>query len=296
MKNLLSILVLIVLVSFGCIQKTNSDNELSLLIESERSFSKASAEQGIRDAFLSYLADDAIIFRPNPIAAKPYYLKRETTPGLLSWEPEYADISLAGDLGYTTGPYEFRKDKNSKDADMYGHYVSVWKKQQDGNWRVVIDCGIVHPKPETPFILDESSTKKRRSSTRILTKDELLSEQQKLAKTDIAFLTSISDLELARAFLDYGDEQARYYRMNTFPIIGKENIMSSMNSQPGHTSGTSIAAEIAVSGDLGYTYGLSELKTDAETKSNSYLRIWKKKPDGKWKVVLDLENPIPSKE
>jgi ketosteroid isomerase-like protein len=84
--------------------------------------------------------------------------------------------------------------------------------------------------------------------------------------------------------------------MNAFPIIGREKIMSSMNSQPGHISGTPIVAEIAVSGDLGYTYGLSELKTDAETQANSYLRIWKKKPDGKWKVVLDLENPIPSKE
>ncbi|MCU0644708.1 MAG: nuclear transport factor 2 family protein [bacterium] len=296
MKKLLSILVLTMLISFGCHQNINSDNELKLLIESEHSFSKASAEQGIRDAFLSYLADDAIIFRPNPIAAKPYYLTREKTPGLLTWEPEYADISLAGDLGYTTGPYEFRKNKNAKEADGHGHYVSIWKKQQDGSWRVVIDCGIVHPKADTSFILNESLTKTTRPSPKILTKDELMSEQQKLLETDIAYLKSISDLELAKAFLDYGDDQARYYRMNAFPIISRENIMSSMNSQPGDISGTPIVAEIAVSGDLGYTYGLSELKTDAETQANSYLRIWKKKPDGKWKVVLDLENPIPSKE
>ncbi len=296
MKNLLSLLVLLMLILFGCHQNINSDNEFNLLIESERSFSKASAEQGIRDAFLSYLADDAVIFRPNPIAAKPFYLNREKTPGLLTWEPEYANISLAGDLGYTTGPYEFRKNKDAKKADGHGHYVSIWKKQSDGSWRVVIDCGIAHPKADTLFILNESLTKTTRPSPRILAKDELMSEQQKLLETDIANLKSISDLGIAQAFLDYGDDQARYYRMNAFPIIGKENIMSSMYSQPGHISGKPITAEIAVSGDLGYTYGLSKLMTDAETKANSYLRIWKKKPDGKWKVVLDLENPIPSKE
>jgi ketosteroid isomerase-like protein len=279
-----------------CIHKKSSTDDLFLLISAQQSFSKLLEAKGIRDAFLTYLADDAIVFRPKPVKARPLYFQSPAIPGLLTWKPVFADASSAGDLGYTTGPYEYRKDTASKQADGYGHYISVWKKQQDGNWRVVIDCGIVHPKPETPFIPGEISKNEHRSSIKFLSKYEINSEQRALLETDIAFFKASASEGIAKAFLDYANDQARYYRMNTFPIIGKENIMSSMNSQSGHISGTPITAEIAVSGDLGYTYGLSELKTDAETKANSYLRIWKKKPNGEWKVVLDLENPIPSKE
>ena len=51
-------------------------------------------------------------------------------------------------------------------------------------------------------------------------------------------------------------------------------------------------AEIAESGDLGYTLGkyeYTEKTTDGEeTKSNGYyVSIWKKNKDGSWKYVFD---------
>ena len=59
-----------------------------------------------------------------------------------------------------------------------------------------------------------------------------------------------------------------------------------------------MAAEMSISGDLGYTYGISEVKTGESgsvvNRRGSYLRIWKKQSDGEWKVVLDMANPIPS--
>lgn len=294
MRRIFPISGFIMLIFCGCLQKTDTEDESSRLLESERSFAKSSVEQGIRDAFLSYLSDDAIIFRPHPIPAKPYYRKRQATAGLLSWEPEYADISLAGDLGYTTGPYEFRKAKNAIAADAHGHYVSIWKKQADGTWRVVLDCGIAHPKPDATITAGEFLKKEHSLATKILTKDVLMSEQQKLLETDVAVFKSTSEIGIAKTFQKYGDDLARYYRMNVFPIIGRENIINSMSLQSGYASGTPIAAGIAVSGDLAYTYGLSEIERDNIILSHSYLRIWKKSSDGQWRIVLDLENPIPA--
>ena len=54
-------------------------------------------------------------------------------------------------------------------------------------------------------------------------------------------------------------------------------------------------ADVSRSGDLGYAYGTYELKPkpsdDKPTEQGNYMRIWKRH-DGKWRVVLDVANPV----
>jgi ketosteroid isomerase-like protein len=53
-----------------------------------------------------------------------------------------ADISASGDLGYTYGTYEFRAvGKDGNPVVEHGKYTSIWKKQRDGSWKVVLDMG-----------------------------------------------------------------------------------------------------------------------------------------------------------
>jgi ketosteroid isomerase-like protein len=54
-----------------------------------------------------------------------------------TWTPGFADVSQAGDLGYSYGAYELR-DKKSRAITESGNYARVWKKV-GGRWRVVID-------------------------------------------------------------------------------------------------------------------------------------------------------------
>src|SRR6185503_11542885 len=81
---------------------------LSSLVESERAFARTSLEKGIRDSFLAYFADDGIVFRPQPVAFKQFAaehpLPAAAVQPALDWTPIWADVSSAGDLGYTTGP------------------------------------------------------------------------------------------------------------------------------------------------------------------------------------------------
>ncbi|HXY77600.1 MAG TPA: DUF4440 domain-containing protein [Candidatus Acidoferrales bacterium] len=113
----------------------------------EAEFMKTAAEKGSA-GYMSYYADDAVEV-PNGHAIIPGKANIAATMGFLddknnhlTWGPVGADVSAAGDLGYTYGTWEFRaKDKDGKPTVEYGNYTSIWKKQKDGSWRVVLDMG-----------------------------------------------------------------------------------------------------------------------------------------------------------
>lgn len=51
-----------------------------------------------------------------------------------------ADLSTAGDLGYTRGTYESPMlGPDGQQLLERGKWVSVWKRQADGQWRIVVD-------------------------------------------------------------------------------------------------------------------------------------------------------------
>src|ERR1043165_4031926 len=79
------------------------------LVEAERSFARTSITKGTKDAFMSVLAEESIIFRPRAVNGKKWFTENPGATTQLSWEPEFADISAGGDLGYTTGPWEVRR-------------------------------------------------------------------------------------------------------------------------------------------------------------------------------------------
>ena len=56
---------------------------------------------------------------------------------MMTWEPRGGSVANSGELGYTYGVYSLKP--NNKDTRLYGTYVSVWKKQADGNWKFVLE-------------------------------------------------------------------------------------------------------------------------------------------------------------
>jgi ketosteroid isomerase-like protein len=49
-------------------------------------------------------------------------------------------VARSGELGYTSGTYDFSmKDASGKIISDKGKYVTVWKKQADGTWKVLLD-------------------------------------------------------------------------------------------------------------------------------------------------------------
>src|SRR5436853_2293562 len=134
---------LLLLTSFASAQRHNQRTQnRRALVEMEHAFAKAAATKGTRDAFLEFLADDGVIFQPGPVNGKKFWSERQPRKGLLSWEPIFADVSRAGDLGYTTGPWEFRPNGPDDQPVAFGQYFTIWKKQCDGSWKAVLDRGV----------------------------------------------------------------------------------------------------------------------------------------------------------
>jgi len=160
MKSLLPILVvaLLVITIFLPISRPTVSASPSATAETlkqlEGEFMKAAAEKGSA-GYMSYYADDAVEV-PNGHVLIAGKAKIAATMGFLddknnrlTWTPVGADISASGDLGYTYGTFEFHSnDKDGKPTADYGNYTSIWKKQKDGSWKVVLDMGNASPKPK----------------------------------------------------------------------------------------------------------------------------------------------------
>jgi ketosteroid isomerase-like protein len=262
------------------------------LVQMERDFAKAAATKGTRDAFLEFLAEDGILFQPGPINGKKFWTERQPRKGLLSWEPIFADVSRAGDLGYTTGPWEFRPNGADDKPAAFGQYFTIWKKQTDGSWKFVLDRGVSSEKPFATTILqfprnDEEST----SSVKF----DLDGGRASLTKLEAEFSERSARKGASDAFEFYLAEDARLLRENVAPAVGKNAALSLVSARLGTLSWQVTMADVSTSGDLGYTYGVFEFKSGAAApERGSYVRVWKKM-NGKWKVVMDIMSPDPQK-
>jgi ketosteroid isomerase-like protein len=127
-------------------------------------------------------------------------------------------------------------------------------------------------------------------------------EKEALLAVDSAFSALSVEKGRAAAFEEYLGEGAAMFRDNAHPFIGKERIQNLMARSPkGTLSWKPHFADVAESGDLGYTWGEWEYTdvtaSGAETKSKGYyVTFWKKQADGKWKFVLDIGTSGPPLE
>ena len=160
MKSFLSLVVaaffagLIVLALARPAASTPPPATAQTLRQLEAEFMKAAAEKGSA-GYMSYYADDAVEV---PNGAPLIQGKVNIAKGMgflddknnsLTWAPVGADLSASGDLGYTYGTFEFRsKDKDGKVVVDHGKYASIWKKQKEGSWKVVLDMGNANSQPK----------------------------------------------------------------------------------------------------------------------------------------------------
>jgi ketosteroid isomerase-like protein len=135
--------------AFATKQKPAKDADL--LVQLEADFAKAVAEHG-HAAFVTYFAEDGVeLDDGGGISSRDAISKQPPWPEgtSLTWTPVKADMAASGDLGYTYGNYVFKsKDKEGKPVTAYGKYMSVWKKQKNGSWKVVVDMGNSSPAPK----------------------------------------------------------------------------------------------------------------------------------------------------
>jgi ketosteroid isomerase-like protein len=294
------VLVLATLGVVGAIPQTmTARSELDSLVEAERSFSRTCVARGLRAAFMEFFAEDGIRFLPHPVNALENFRQRpapaEPQSFTLSWEPVFADVSKAGDLGFTTGPYVVT-DKARKNPPAYGYYFSIWRKQNDSSWRVLLDYGTNAPPPANP---DSPLAFKSASATGWTDASLKAGENDRsaLIKLDRETSAMSASRGVTETYRYYLLNDARLHRANLLPLVDKSSILTFLDQQQWtKVSFEPIAAGLAQSGDLAYSYGkYSLLPKDAAgaLEKGYYARVWKRDGKGNWKIAMDVANPLP---
>ncbi len=136
------LIVITFLFSFNsCRVSVKSEENRKLLMETDMAFSDY-LENGMNKAFYKYAAEKAVMLKDNssPLIGKENIKKQfsgDDTQITFTWCPLDADVSKSGELGYTYGTYSFQ----TVDSLYQGTYVSVWKKDENNDWKYVLDSG-----------------------------------------------------------------------------------------------------------------------------------------------------------
>lgn len=267
---------------------------LAPVVRAEHSFAQYSIEHGMKEAFLRFAAPDGVVFRRGPVNAIEAWTQTTPAPtGLLTWWPVFADVSRAGDLGYTTGPYEFRENATDREPGGTGHYFTIWRRQTDGSWKFVLDLGIHHAAPATDETVLQYPPSLLKNSDKPGTYPE--SALKSLTEAEQSLASESATKGAAQALLARADASIRLYRQNSFPFVGKTAAGKALEGKTELVVWKTVKVDVASSGDLGYSYGTYESRAkpsdEKPSEQGNYARVWKRVGDV-WRVVLDVTNPV----
>jgi ketosteroid isomerase-like protein len=120
-------------------------------------------------------------------------------------------------------------------------------------------------------------------------------ERQKLLDTDIEFSKASKEVGAAEAFFRFMTEEGKMLPASGPPVVGRATIRERMSDGDYTIDWEPAEAEVAASGDLGYTWGnyittINSPSGEVTKITGRYLNIWKKQPDGSWRVAIDMGN------
>ncbi len=106
--------------------------------QAETSFAKAFADRD-KAKFFSFVADDAVFMgamgasrgKQAIVARWSRFFEGPEAP--FAWGPERVEVVAGGKTGFSMGPVV------GADGKFVSQFVSIWQKQSDGAWKVVLD-------------------------------------------------------------------------------------------------------------------------------------------------------------
>jgi ketosteroid isomerase-like protein len=115
----------------------------SAIRELDAQWSKTASANDL-EGTVSYYSDGASLLPPNaPIATGKQSIRAVwaslLVPGAsVSWQASKVEVARSGDLAYIVGTYQLAmKGPQGTPVNDHGKFVEVWKKQADGNWKVL---------------------------------------------------------------------------------------------------------------------------------------------------------------
>lgn len=256
----------------------------------EAEFCRMGLETSTRAAFLEFLTDDSIAFEPGPVNAKQLWNGRAEGTISLKWYPTFVGVARSCDLAFTTGPAEWRKNKEDEKPFGHGQFITIWKKQPDGTWKVALDVG----GPVPGKAKAEETLEIALPPEPVQTIDAKQAEQ-KLRQAEKWFATT-AKTDSTAALIGASSETVRVHRERVFPAIGRDAASLMLSVRRGNLSIERLGGEMSSGGDLAYSYGKYSLQRVEKPETGHYLQVWRLQESGEWKLALDYQAPTPPRE
>lgn len=261
---------------------------LQQMIDTERAFAARALVVGWKDAFLEYFSNGAVGFAEGAADLAKSQIRKNPDPPKdlqLLWEPRLGDVAASGDLGYLTGPSRTILPSRDNGRPRHALYASVWKRERDGSFKVVIDVGVPTPSA-APFAA---------GFTRPIFAGRFTGDYDEntppLATADNLLNTALRSSQ-ERGYRGLLADNARLHRRNMLPLVGERSITRWAAAQPPYALGDTRFSEAARSGDLGYTWGTYAMPgKPAAREEGFYVRVWVRSRDRQWKLALDILQP-----
>lgn len=125
-------------------KKAPEDNTVQAkldLMDADEAFAQTCSTKGLKEAYLNFIDSNGVMLRTDAMPmegadAVDYIIALQDTGYVMSWKPTQANIAASGELGYTFGIYTITP--SLVDTVLYGNYVTIWKKQNDGKWKFIL--------------------------------------------------------------------------------------------------------------------------------------------------------------
>jgi len=250
-----------------------AQRSIDSMVQAEKNFANTSLVGSTKEAFVKFIDTAGIVFeKGNPVNGFELYTKSERRPGILTWEPEYAEISLSNDFGYTTGPWKYYANTLKDDPLAQGHFVTVWHLNDTGEWKFLIDFGASYNLERKKMALKKVKAVKGAAKN----------GRQSLNQAEENFIQSYKT-QGKRAYLSLLSSSSRLNYAGYLPALNAADRKTLIDSLPANISYTTIGFGLSPKEDLGYAYGT----LDVNDKHEGYLRIWRKEKDG-WKIAVEV--------
>ena len=286
MKNKFTIVAFAVFfVSFG----SHAQSAHTAVVAAETAFAAQAAQAGTAAAFLANAAPTALVAEKGQLAsAQDVWQARPARPGShLTWYPVLADVAQSGDLAYTTGPWTLLQNERPQAT---GEYVTMWRKQPDGQWKFVVDMGVerVGTAPAAPALVPRPRLLAAAGTPSAAPTSILLDLDRKFAAAQL--------LKPGATYQQYLSAEARLYRPGLSMMQGVAASANMKNLDGGYVFEPT-TGYLAAAGDLGYVVGTLR-RVAAGTKhpeeNGTYLRVWRREAVAGWRMVLEVFNFIPN--
>ena len=261
-------------------QEVKQEEALQKMVESEKAFAQTSVDKSTKSAFLAFLGTDAVVFDKGMPVNGIEHWQKITFNQSLNWQPYFAEIAGSGDFGYTAGNWQIYDSKTQAKALAFGSFVSLWKKQDDGNWKVAVDIGVNHAENTNK---NASITKNYPVFKPTELKNNATFAERFVFMNDHFYWKNAKNSP--NPFEANLSQHVRIFRNGQLPIIGKEAanqfLKKSYDKKLIYTGLKVIASS---SGDLACVYGT----ISGNGKTGNYLRMWRQEAKGVWKITLEI--------